>query len=89
MSAPTFSITYKPKGKGTKAAECAAIWLNENDYGQFGSIKPVEQAEDGDYPKIPLTRALELAAEGQGWLNLRINGKGNRVEIVNADDEEF
>ena len=85
MSRPDMRIVYKDKASG-KSAECGVMWLSDRVPGS-ASLKPQVEKQDGEYPKIPLERAVTLAAEGKGYLNVYACLKGGQIVIDGAGQE--
>ena len=70
-----------------RSVDAGAIWIN--NYGG-GNLMPVTEDKDGDYPKMALVKALKLAEEKKGYLNLFANaGKGSRISVTGGASEEF
>lgn len=87
MSGKKPDISVKFKSLDGRYYEAGAIWIN--NFGG-GNLLPVTEDKDGDYPKMALVKALKLAAEKKGYLNLFANaGKGSRISITGGSNEEF
>ncbi len=86
MAKPIIRVTFKNKTTNV-VAECGVVW--GNDFGG-GNFKPQLEDIDGKYPKMKFSRALELEAQGEGYINMFPNGpeKGVKYRIAIVSDED-
>lgn len=77
---PDIRFVYQDK-ETKKTAECGVAWLN--NFGGF-NLRPQTEKVDGEYPKIPMARALELFGQGKGWLNAYACERDAKVIIDSA-----
>jgi hypothetical protein len=80
---PQISIQFRDKEAG-KTYEVGVIFLDDQGRGSFA---PCLEDKTGDFPKMALSKALELNSEKKGFLNVWAIGKGNRINVSGANEE--
>lgn len=90
MARPVYRIVYKDNDTGT-SAECGLLWPAKAPYTNLNLQAHTEAKSDKYGDTMPLARALELAADKKGWINVWSTEPRDDAEEddTDAEDDDF
>lgn len=82
---PIVKLTFRNK-ETKQTAECGVGFANDFD---GCNMRFAEETKEGEFPVIKFERALELARQGKGYINLVANGKNMMLVVAEKTPAPF